>query len=49
VFCEKNGGKVEVRTVADGSQQGYCLFNDGTECDEWAYYREECGPGTPKP
>jgi putative hemolysin len=49
VFCEEKGGKVEIRTAADGSQQGFCLFTDGTECDEWAYYRAECGPGTPKP
>ncbi|HNS51744.1 MAG TPA: DUF333 domain-containing protein [Anaerolineae bacterium] len=44
VFCEEQGGKVEVRTAADGSQQGFCLLPDGTECDEWAYYRSECGP-----
>jgi putative hemolysin len=49
VFCEENGGKVEIRTAADGSQQGFCVFTDGTECDEWAYYRAECAPGTPKP
>jgi putative hemolysin len=49
VFCEEKGGKLEIRTATDGSQQGFCLFTDGTECDEWAYYRGDCGPGTPKP
>lgn len=49
VFCEEKGGTVEIRTGADGSQQGVCLFADGTECDEWAFYRGECAPGTPKP
>jgi putative hemolysin len=49
VYCEENGGKVDIRTAADGSQQGFCVFADGTECDEWAYYRSECAPGTPKP
>jgi len=49
VFCGEKGGKVDVRTAADGSQQGFCVFADGTECDEWAYYRSECAPGTPKP
>ena len=49
VFCEENGGTLEIRTAADGSQQGFCLFTDGSECDEWAFYRGECGPGTSKP
>ena len=45
VFCESNGGRLEIRTAADGSQAGFCIFADGTECDEWAYYRGECKPG----
>ncbi len=51
VFCEQNGGKVEIRTAADGSQSGACVFSDGSECDEWAFYRGECGTDkvTPKP
>jgi putative hemolysin len=49
VFCEEKGYKLEIRTAADGSQQGFCVFPDGSECDEWAFFRGECGPGTPKP
>jgi putative hemolysin len=49
VFCEENGYRLEIRTAADGSQQGFCIFPDGTECDEWAFFRGECAPGTPKP
>jgi putative hemolysin len=49
VFCEEQGYTLEIRTAADGSQQGFCIFPDGTECDEWAFFRGECGPGTPKP
>lgn len=45
VFCEENGGTVDIRTNEDGSQVGYCLFEDGSECEEWAYYRNECKPG----
>ncbi len=45
VYCEENGGKLEIRTAADGSQSGACVFPDGTECDEWAYFRGECKPG----
>jgi len=48
-FCEEKGGRVDIRTTADGSQQGFCVFSDATECDEWAYFRGDCAPGTPKP
>lgn len=49
VYCEEQGGRVDIRTAADGSQQGFCVFSDGTECDEWAYFRGDCAPGAPKP
>jgi putative hemolysin len=45
VYCEEQGGRLEIRTAADGSQYGVCIFADGSECDEWAFYRGECGPG----
>ena len=44
VFCTENGNKSEIRTAADGSQTGVCIFPDGSTCDEWAYFRGECGP-----
>ena len=44
VYCEQNGNKLEIRTAADGSQTGICVFPDGSTCDEWAYFRGECGP-----
>ncbi len=47
-FCEEQGYTLEIREGADG-QIGVCLFPDGTECEEWAFYRGECAPGTPKP
>lgn len=43
-FCEEKGNRLEIRTTADGSQSGFCIFPDGSECDEWAYFRGECGP-----
>lgn len=49
VYCEEQGGRVDIRTAADGSQQGFCVFSDGSECDEWAYFRGDCAPGAPKP
>ena len=44
VYCEEQGYTVEIRTAEDGSQSGACIFPDGSECDEWAYFRGECGP-----
>jgi putative hemolysin len=44
VYCKQNGNKLEIHTAADGSQSGICIFPDGSTCDEWAYYRGECGP-----
>jgi putative hemolysin len=44
VYCEQNGNTLEIHTAADGSQSGVCVFPDGSTCDEWAYFRGECGP-----
>ena len=48
VYCEQNGNKLEIQTAADGSQNGICIFPDGSTCDEWAYFRGECGPTAQK-
>lgn len=45
VYCEEQGGTLEIRADAEGGQVGYCLFDDGSECEEWAFYRGECQPG----
>ncbi|HOV47271.1 MAG TPA: DUF333 domain-containing protein [Anaerolineae bacterium] len=45
VYCEEHGGKVDIRTAEDGSQTGICVFEDHSECEEWAFYRGECQPG----
>ena len=45
VYCEENGGKVDLRQDASGGVAGICVFADGSECDEWAYLRGECKPG----
>lgn len=45
VFCQKQGYQSEVRTAEDGSQYGVCIFPDGSECNEWAFYHGECSPG----
>jgi putative hemolysin len=43
VYCEKMGYTDKIVTAADGSQSGVCVFPDGSECDEWQFYRGECG------
>src|SRR4030043_2258984 len=48
VYCEQNGNKLEIRTAADGSKSGICVFPDGSTCDEWAYFRGDCGPKAQK-
>lgn len=45
VYCEENGGMLEIVTASDGSQSGVCTFLDGSTCDEWAYFHGECKPG----
>ena len=47
VYCEQNGNTLEIQTADDGSQSGVCVFPDGSTCDEWAYFRGECGPAAP--
>lgn len=44
IYCEQLGYRLEIVTADDGSQSGLCIFPDGRSCDEWAYYRGECGP-----
>ncbi len=42
VYCTQQENKLDIRTAADGSQSGVCVFPDGSTCDEWAYFRGEC-------
>lgn len=43
-FCVEQGGQQVLRTDAQGGQYGICLFGDGSECEEWAFFRGECAP-----
>ena len=43
-YCVDQGNKSEIRTAADGSQSGVCKLPNGTECNEWSYFRRECSP-----
>lgn len=41
VYCEEQGGTVEIVTADDGSQSGICVLPDGTRVDEWEYFRSQ--------
>lgn len=47
VYCEEQGGKLDIRTDSNGGQVGMCVFPNGSECEEWAYFRGECAPADP--
>jgi putative hemolysin len=40
-FCIENGGRLEIRQDLQG-EAGFCIFEDGSECEEWAYFNGEC-------
>ena len=48
VNCVNKGYKSEIRSSADGSQYGVCIFPDKSECEEWAFYRGDCNYGMTK-
>ena len=43
VYCVQSGYTLEIRTSTGRSQYGVCIFPDGSECEEWAFFRHECG------
>jgi len=46
VYCEEQGGTLRMEETEDGVS-GICVFSDGSECEEWAYFRGECGTSEP--
>jgi len=38
VYCEENGGTLNL-------EEWLCMFEDGSYCEEWSYYNNECQPG----
>lgn len=43
VYCDDLGYTLDIREDEDGGQHGVCIFPDGSECEEWAFFRGECG------
>ena len=42
-YCIDQGYRYEIRHDEAGNEMGVCIFDDGRECDAWAYFRGECG------
>ena len=38
VYCEEQWWTLNL-------EEGLCMFSDGSYCEEWSYYRDECQPG----
>lgn len=47
VNCLDQGGTVSM-VQTDQGEHGICTFNDGSQCEEWALFREECKKGDTK-
>lgn len=45
VFCQEQGGQLEIR-AENGGQVGYCVFLDGSECEEWNFFNGPCLPAS---
>jgi len=44
VNCEEKGGTLEMQNEPAG-QFGVCVFPDGSRCEEWRFFRNECKQG----
>ena len=44
VYCEEQGGILESRTFEKGTR-GFCLFDDGSQCGQWDFFRGDCNKG----
>jgi putative hemolysin len=42
VYCLEQNGKLEIRKDKDENEYGVCIFTDGSKCEEWAFFRNEC-------
>jgi len=47
-YCIESGGTPRSEETPAGTM-GYCGFPDGSECEEWAFYRGECAPAMQGP
>lgn len=48
-YCQSRGYRSEIRRAPGGGEYGVCIFPGGSECDEWKFFRGECGPQQSQP
>jgi len=44
VNCAKKAGTLQIRKDSRGNEYGACVFPNGRECEEWAFFRGQCSP-----
>ena len=44
VYCQEKEGESENRAL-EGGTKSFCVFEDGSECEEWQFLRAECKKG----
>lgn len=47
VYCLEQGGTLEDR-ISEAGARGFCLFDDGSECAQWDFFRGDCLKGALK-
>ncbi len=45
IYCAQQGYSYEIRTLADGTECGSCVFPDGSACKGWDFFHGTCQPG----
>lgn len=45
-YCLDHGGSTQPRGYTGEGPSGLCVFPDDSVCDEWAFFRGECGPAS---
>ncbi len=43
--CLARGGQLEIKKDEQNGEYGVCQFSDGSECEEWQFFRGECQLG----
>lgn len=43
LYCQAMAGELEIQTDEAGGQYGVCILPDGKVCEEWEFFRGECG------
>ena len=46
VYCVNHGGRVEIREDNESNQYGVCIFENGSECEEWSFFGNKCPEST---